>query len=129
MTGIKYLLDTSTWIEYFLGTPSGEKVQQVLNSGDPCYTCGPVISEVASTLLRNGLECRPPIEFVKSKCVFLEGNIDDFANAGIRHAVLKKEEHRISYTDALLVVFSETRNLKIVSKDVHLKKHNTLFLH
>ncbi|MFH0970874.1 MAG: PIN domain-containing protein [Candidatus Diapherotrites archaeon] len=130
MTVNRYLLDTSAWIEYFDGTPAGEKVKGLLDSSsNECFTCGIVLCEVASKLMRKGfVDTETYYSFIKSKVRFVDVASDDYFNAGVRHAVLKKEDNRISYTDALLVVLSETRKVRIVSKDEHLKKHDTLFL-
>ncbi|MBI4044072.1 MAG: PIN domain-containing protein [Candidatus Diapherotrites archaeon] len=129
MPANKYLIDTSAWIEYFLGTHLSRKVQAILqNPSNECYTCGSVIGELASTLTRHGTSYKEPFQFIKSRCQFLEGSPEDYAGAGVLHAELKKETERISYTDALLITLSQKHELKIVTKDFHLKRHNALFL-
>ena len=129
MTGNNYLIDSSAWVEYFDGTPLGAHLKRILD--DPhntSFVCGNVICEVMSKLVRRGFGPEEYFQIIRSRTKFIEDSALDYMNAGIRHAVLKKSEERISYTDALLIVLSETRKLKIVSKDAHLKGNNTLFL-
>ncbi len=129
MTETNYLLDSSAWIEYFDGTPVGEKVKHILESPENvCYTCGIVVSEVISKATRRGLEVEDYFYEMKTKSRSTNEDIEDYYHAGIKHAELKKIENRIRYTDALLIVLSEKRKMKIVSKDEHLKGKNTLFL-
>jgi predicted nucleic acid-binding protein len=129
MIGSKFLLDTSAWIEYFQGTPLGQTVRDILDKPENvCFVCGGVVSELASTLIRNGLDHEKSIEFVKSRCTLLEGTFEDYFACGVLHARLKKTDPRVSYTDTLLITLGEKHALKIVSKDAHLKGYNTLFL-
>lgn len=129
MTENKYLIDSSAWIEYFEGTSTGSSVKQLLeNPRNECYFCEMIICEVTSKIARKGLD---PVDYFQTMKTMAKGvgeTTDDYYSAGIKHAEWKKEIDRISYVDALLMVISETRHLKIVSKDTHLKGKNTLLL-
>lgn len=129
MTGNNYLIDTSAWVEYFLGTPLGQRVKDIANdSNSSFFTIGIVLAELTSTLIRNGHDPESCCEHILSISTIIEPTHRDYVDAGTKHAELKKTENRISYTDALLLVLSEKRKMKIVSKDEHLKGKNTLFL-
>jgi len=129
MTGNNYLIDTSAWIEYFQGTSLGQKVKDIRNDAHSSFfSIGIVLSELTSTLIRNGHDPEPCCEHILSISTMIEPTHRDYLDAGIKHAEMKKTENRISYSDALLLVLSEKRRMKIVSKDEHLKGKNTLFL-
>lgn len=129
MTETEYLVDTSAWIEYFLGTALGQRVRNIMEEkGSTFYVPGVVITELVSALMRNGHDPIPCWEFLVSSATFIDTLPQDCADAGVKHAELKKTHNRISYTDALLLVLSEKRKMKIISKDEHLKGKNTIML-
>src|SRR3990167_7253326 len=49
---MKYLIDSSAWIEYFSGSSSGEKVSKAIESKNEVYTTALNIGEVISLLKR-----------------------------------------------------------------------------
>jgi predicted nucleic acid-binding protein len=129
MTENRFLIDSSAWVEFFDGTHLGSTVKRILeNPTNECFVCGIVISEVTSKLERRGFDSLEHFQAMKTKATWVDESAEDCHHAGIKHAELKKSISRISYADALLMVLSEKRNMKIVSKDEHLKGKNTLLL-
>ena len=49
---MKYLIDTSAWIEYLNGSESGEKVNKILKNRNEIYVISLIISEVISKVKR-----------------------------------------------------------------------------
>ena len=51
---MKYLIDTSAWIEYLNGSRIGEEVSKILKAGNEIYVITLIISEVVSKVRRKG---------------------------------------------------------------------------
>lgn len=97
-------------------------------TGSSFFTTGIILTELTSALIRSGHDPVSCCDYIISTAIVIEPISQDYVDAGIKHAELKKTENRISYTDALLLVLSEKKKMKIVSKDDHLKGKNTMML-
>lgn len=83
----KMLIDSYSWIEYFLGSEKGKKVEKILEENE-CYTSIVSISEIIEWCYKNNKDCNYRINIIKTystiidldeKIVILAGKIN-FAN-------------------------------------------------
>jgi len=55
---VKTVVDSYAWIEHFIGSKKGGKVDEILQNSDEIYTPGVVLAEVARKYAREGVEER-----------------------------------------------------------------------
>ena len=122
-----YLFDSSAWIEYFLGTPLGEKTKKLLEGPDNILVPNIVLAEVSSKLTHFGLDLSRTISTMKNCLPAIEER-EYFVEAGILHAEARRKNPSFGLADAIILVLAEKNRAKIVTKDHHLKGKNTIML-
>ena len=120
------IVDTSAFIEYFLGTSKGSEVKKVL-ADDAKVILVPsiVLCELASKLDRSGLSSRIDIISELSAFHLAENlNFDLCLRAGRIHSNLRKVEKHISLADCILIAIGEHYgNALILTTDTHFKHY------
>ena len=53
---MKIVIDSYAWIEHFLGSEKGRKIDNILESADEVYTPDTVLAEVARKYVREGVD-------------------------------------------------------------------------
>ena len=62
----EYAVDTFAWIEYFAGTPIGERAREIIeDSGNRLLTPAPMLAEIRSKFIREGLDPEAPTAAVE----------------------------------------------------------------
>ena len=129
MSGNKYIVDSSAWIEYLEATPQGSKVAKIIEAeSNEIITPNIVVAEVASKIIRKGGNHKIAINAIRtlSKPAYEEQN--DYFLAGETHSTLIQKIRGISLADAIILTLAEKENAKIITKDHHLKGKNTILL-
>ena len=119
---MKFVLDTFAWIEYFNGSESGKKVDEIIESEEnEIFSSIITIAEVASILKRNEedveLGYKKMIDL--SKLYFI--NSEFAKEAGILHAEIKKNIKDFGLADAFVLLTARKLKAKIVTGDPHFK--------
>jgi predicted nucleic acid-binding protein len=52
---VKIVIDAYAWIEHFIGSTKGQKVDEILETADEVYTPDTVLAEVACKYIREGV--------------------------------------------------------------------------
>ena len=125
---MKFLIDSSAWIEYLEGSSKGEKVSEILKEDNEIITLPINTAEV--------------ISYVKRK----EGNADSAYNiiiknsrqfnptpkiskeAGLLHAEEKSKNSSFSLADAFMISSAKSLSAKLVTKDLHFKSFKEVIL-
>ena len=84
------LLDTSAWVEYFIGSRKGLKVEALLKLNEKIATPLIVLLEFACKSLRDGIDFGPQIDFIKTRSVIV--GFDENLIAKRQGIMLKLEE-------------------------------------
>jgi predicted nucleic acid-binding protein len=114
------LIDSSGWVEYFRGTPTGERVASYLG-GPGVVTLTFVMAEM-SYLLHRDLDDQKEIDANLDRIRFLsriEGFTEEEAVlAGRIRADLERRGNRKgSYADCIQIAVARGRGAKVLSKD------------
>jgi predicted nucleic acid-binding protein len=118
---MRYLIDTSAWIEYLNGSKAGEEVSKVLKGENEIYVISLIISEVVSKVRRN----KGNIELAYD-CIIKNSKIFDITpkiskKIGILHAETRVKIPDFSLADASIVCSAEEIDARILTKDSHFK--------
>ena len=115
------LIDTSAWIEYFMGTREGEKVRDVVESDRVLYTSPVIISEVLSKSIRtDGLEKgKERAEFIAERCVVVPIDEEIGLLAGKIHGEMKTKDKSFGMIDAIILATARHKKIKVLTKGRH----------
>ena len=58
LTAAKIVIDSYAWIEHFIGSEKGRKVDEIIADADEVYTPDTVLSEIARKYLREGIDLK-----------------------------------------------------------------------
>jgi predicted nucleic acid-binding protein len=117
------LVDSSAWVEYFMGTALGEEVRHVVEGDQVLYTSPVVISEVLSKSIRtDGLEKgKERAEFIADRCVVVPLDEETGFLAGELHARMRRESRGFGMMDAFILATARRRKVEILTKDRHFR--------
>ncbi len=112
------LFDSSAWIEFFSGTESSKRVEEVLKSEEN-YTCIVTIAEVANWCLKNNLENKilAYVQGIVNGSTILDLNIQIVTAAGRLNYERKKTIKNWGMMDSIILSTSLFYDLKILTKD------------
>lgn len=126
---MRYLIDTSAWIEYLEGSKEGEKVNNLLIKENEIYTISIIISEVVSKVKRKNSNTEIAYSSIikNSKIFDLTPRVSK--EAGLLHAEIKEKNRNFSLVDALILCSAKALKAKLVTKDSHFKSFkNIIFI-
>jgi predicted nucleic acid-binding protein len=126
---VKIVIDSYAWIEHFLGSEKGRKVDEIVESADEVYTPDTVLVEVARKYFREGVEQRiidaHLVEMTEaSTVVCLDAKLASAAaNCYLEMEVCARESklNRPSLFDAIVLAVARNFKAKIVTGDQHFK--------
>ena len=127
---MKYLIDSSAWIEYLEGSVSGEKVNEILQEKEhEIFVIYVNIAEVVSKVKRMKKDFELAYNVIISNSKILNVTPRVAKEAGILHAQLKSKNGNFSLADALIIKTAESVSAKILTKDNHFKNfRNTIMI-
>lgn len=112
------VFDTYAWIEYFLGTDKGKKVESYLKDNE-IITPILVIIEMNCKADKEGWDFESILEFIKSKSVasFISW---DIANMSSKNYLEQRKHHKdFGLIDTIILSTARVNNSKILTGDKH----------
>ena len=124
----EYLLDTYAWIEYFIGSKEGDKVNNLIKN-QIVHTSIISITELSDKYHRGNLfdELETRYQFIVSKSNILPCSIKIAKNSGLRKLELRKKNKSIGLADAIIVETAFQHGLTIVSGDLHFETIDNVY--
>lgn len=117
-----YAVDTFAWIEYFAGTPIGARTRAVFeDSGNRLLTPAPMLAEIRSKFIREGLDPEPPTLAIESLSEVIPLDRALARVAGEEHARRRKTSKDFGMMDAFLLVTARSRRATILTGDPHFR--------
>lgn len=110
------LLDTSAWIEFFIGSEKGKRVKEVLYKND-CYTCIVSIAEVTNWALKEDRGVEFLVKAIKQLSNIIELDDDIMVLAGKLNFERKKLNKKWGMLDSFILASGSIYELKILTKD------------
>ena len=119
---LKYVIDSHSWIEYFIDTEKGRKLAKTIESSDnEVFTSVISIAEICSIFKREG---RDPLLAYKNiiNLSTIHGISPEIArDAGIFHAEIRKRIKNFGMADCIILLTARKLNAKILTGDPHFK--------
>ncbi|MBU1252311.1 MAG: PIN domain-containing protein [Nanoarchaeota archaeon] len=119
---MKYLLDTSGWIEYLEGSNAGEKVNEFLEAkNNEIYVTDIIISEVISKVKRKNSNSDLAYDCLIKNSKIFEITPRVARLAGLLHAEKRKRKSSFGLIDAIIILSARELGAKLITKDNHFK--------
>lgn len=118
---MKYLIDSSAWIEYLEGSSKGEKVNELLNDRNEIYVISLIISEVVSKVKRKDSDAEIAYSSIIKNAKLFDVTPKVSKEAGLLHAQMKKKNPNFSLADALILCSAQMLGTQLVTTDTHFK--------
>ncbi len=125
---MKYLIDSSAWIEYLEGSEAGEKVHKILKENNEIFIVSIIIAEVISKVKRKGLNTELAYESIIKNSNILDLSPKICKEAGLLHAELKNKQRSLSLADALIITSTRKLNAKLITKDADFKPFSNVII-
>jgi predicted nucleic acid-binding protein len=117
---MKYIIDSSAWIEYLSGSKAGEKVNKIIKK-EEIYVISIIISEVISYVKRKKGNVETAYESIIKNAKIMEITPRIAKEAGLLHAEMKEKEIDFPFADSLILCSAKENQTKIITTDNHFK--------
>ena len=121
----EYLLDTWAWIEFYTGSEKGEKIYNLLESNEKCYTSIISLAELSdnyhSGTLQSDHNWDEVKNFVESKTEIIKLDPETCGKAGKTKKEERQKHSDISLMDTIILTKAREKELKIITGDKHLQ--------
>jgi|SRR3989344_2668289 len=118
---MKYIIDSSLWIEYLDGSKSGEKINEILNEDNEVFTLAPIISEVISKVKRKDGNHEIAYEAIIKNSKFFEITPRISKESGLLHAQKRKKIKNFPLVDAIIICSAKNLKAQVLTQDNHFK--------
>jgi len=118
----RYVIDAYAWIEYLIGSKSGERVKAVLEGEDNLiYTCAVTVAEVVSKTAREGRNFEAAYDILLSDSQVVNMDEEVSKEAGVLHSKMRKTQPDFGLADAYVLAVARRTKSRILTGDVHFK--------
>jgi PIN domain nuclease of toxin-antitoxin system len=128
---MKYVIDSYAWIEYFMGTKSGEKVKPIIEDLEEKITSTICLAEVYAKTLK--VEGEEPAEkqkkFIKERSALAPLDETIAIKAAKIDVDMKKKVEGWGLADSIVYATGLMKEAKIVTGDAHFRNlKNVVFI-
>jgi len=118
----KYVIDAYAWIEYLIGSKSGEKVKDAVeNENNEIYTCTVTLAEVVSKTAREERDFEVAYDILLSNSQIVNADETIAKEAGVLHSEMRKTHKDFGLADAFILAVAKRTKSKILTGDVHFR--------
>lgn len=128
---MKYVIDSYAWIEYFMGTQTGEKIRTIIEGIDEKITPTICLAEIyAKTLKVESYELAEKQRiFIKQKSALAPLDEPSAVESANINNKLKKEIDGWGLADSIVYATAQLKKAEVVTGDQHFRKlKNVIFI-
>lgn len=117
-------MDSYAWLEYFMGTESGKKVKEIIDSeADEKLTPSICLAEIYSKILRTEDEKKAELRraFIKSRSALIPLTEEVAVEAAKVDVNMKKKVQGWGLADSIVLSTARNRSGKVVTGDQHFR--------
>jgi predicted nucleic acid-binding protein len=121
---MKYVIDSYAWIEYFMGTKTGEKVKPIIENTEEKITPTICLAEIYAKTLRaeNDELAEKQRIFIKEKSALAPLDEITAVEAATLTSKLKREIPGWGLADSIVYATALIKKAEVVTSDEHFKK-------
>ncbi|MDP6155471.1 MAG: PIN domain-containing protein [Candidatus Thermoplasmatota archaeon] len=123
------VFDSYAWIEYFRGSPKGEKVRNYVEN-EKGVTPMIVIAELSAKYNAENWDFwEDDLHFIMSKSYIYNLNIDIAERAGKTRKIMRSKRRNFGLADAIILETGKAVSAPVITGDPHFKGlDNTIFI-
>jgi predicted nucleic acid-binding protein len=128
---VKYVIDSYAWIEYFMGTQTGEKIRTIIEGIDEKITPTICLAEIyAKTLKVESYElAEKQRTFIKQKSALAPLDEPSAVESAKINNKLKKEIDGWGLADSIVYATAQLKKAEVITGDQHFRKlKNVIFI-
>ena len=114
-------LDTSAWIEYFIGSTKGLKIKDILESEEEIATPIIVLIELSCKAHKENTDFKIQMNFIKQNSAVLNLNEEILSNVGEVYVEMKRKSKKTSLADAIIASMAKIQNAVLITCDSDFK--------
>ena len=119
---MRYVIDATAWIEYFIGSERGKKVKEILDSNEnEIFSSIITLTEVVSVTKRENRDAEEKYRDILNLSSIHFISLELSKEAGILHAEIRKKIKDFGLADTFVLLTARKLNAKILTGDPHFK--------
>ena len=119
---MKFIVDTSSWIDYFEGSDAGKRVEDYIeNSNNEIIINILNLSEISSFFTRKGFDLEGAFKIILSNSKIYYFDVEFAKSAGLLHAKIREKIKDFGLVDAFVLLTARKLNARIITGDKHFK--------
>jgi len=121
---MKYVIDSFAWLEYFMGSPRGKAVKEIIDSSaDEKFTPAICVAEVYAKSLKNEGEAMAETRrnFMRDRGAVASLDEGRAVEAAKIDVAKKREVYRWGLADSIVLATARELGAKVVTGDSHFK--------
>jgi len=119
---MRFLIDSSAWIEYLEGSVDGYEVNKVLTGDNEIFVLDLMIAEVVSKVKRMKMDAEVAYKAMLSNSKIVMLNSEIAKESGLLHAEMRKKVRDFGLVDALILTCARKLKARVLTKDKHFKR-------
>ncbi len=112
----RYVLDAHAWVEYLRGSPPGQKVRQLVDTGS-VYTGSATLADVVAHVAIAGGDAGLAARAIQTLSEIVDLDSELALKAAERYARMKKAGQKVSMSQAILQETAKKVGAEIISGD------------
>ncbi|MBN1385548.1 PIN domain-containing protein [Candidatus Woesearchaeota archaeon] len=119
---MKYVIDSSAWIELFLGSAEGKKAAKVIkNPKNVIITSDVTFGEIYSWAMKNGFDAGKLMGCIRQNSEVFETYVNIWIEAADLRDRRREKAKKFSLIDAIIYRISQMTKARLVTKDKDFK--------
>ena len=110
--------DTSAWVEYFIGSQKGSKINSILESErGKIVTPIIVLIELSCKAYKENADFDVQQSFIKQNSIIMNLKEELVASIGKTYAEIRRKNKKISLSDAIIIAMASEQKARIITCD------------
>ncbi len=123
----KYLIDSSAWVEYYLGSSKGLKIKQIIEE-EAIATSIIALAELADKFEKEEKEIAPILGFIQSRAAIIHLSITIILDAAKIKKDIGRRNKKFGLADALHLATARQESLSFITADNDFKNVEKVWL-
>lgn len=112
----KYIIDTSAWVEYIMGTAKGIKIKPLIDH-EEIATSIIAIAELADKLTRDNHRFDVMLQFIQRRATIIDLSVPLALKAAQLNKEIRKKKEKFSIADGVHLATAQQENAILVTAD------------
>lgn len=121
---MKYVIDSSAWIDYLKGGQLGEKVRELILGNNELFSLNLIVAEVVSYIGRKNGNAETGYRAITTNSKVVEINPEIAKKAGFFHAEMRKKVKNFGLADSIIIVMARELKAQVLTGDAHFRGFN-----